>query len=643
MSSVRLEVVRGNAPGATFAPSADVVTLGRAPTSTVVLEEPLVSGEHARLLLSGTGLVLEDLESTNGTSVIRGASRFLLGDPERRRITLLDGDIVELGGEDEGSIALKVALVEEQTHEHVVSLKPIRDITGQTASPERDREVLRTLYRVQVAIGATAELHEALDAVASAALELIPKGTHATIVLRSDDAPDSAFVPVATCVRQADGTVTRPSEPVPVTRSIVRAVARERAAVLATDAPSEAFSSESLLGANIRSTIGVPLWRADEILGVLQVDNRARGAMFDTLDLDALAALAANASLAVDNARLIRRLMAAEEQLHVENAYLKGRESARRFEIVGQSRALNEVIRQLDKVADTRVSVLIEGETGTGKELIASTLHQRSRRAKKLFVAQNCAALPETLLESELFGHKRGAFTGATEEKKGLFEIADGGTLFLDEVTEMPPQLQAKLLRVLQEGELRPVGATHTRTVNVRIVAATNRDLDKCVREGKFREDLYYRLKVFPIRLPPLRERRDDIVLLSRHFLDRYCRELGKPVAGFAEDTLELMKSHDWPGNVRELQNEVQRLVIEAEPDSLIVPDLLSARIRKLENVLAGAGPARGTLKEAVEQVERYLVLESLREHRNNKTNAAKALGITREGLHKKLRQLKIG
>ncbi|HEV8244222.1 MAG TPA: sigma 54-interacting transcriptional regulator, partial [Polyangiaceae bacterium] len=398
-------------------------------------------------------------------------------------------------------------------------------------------------------------------------------------------------------------------------------------------------------GASIRSTIGVPLWKGERILGVLQVDSRGAPALFQSRDVDLLGVLAASASLAVANARLIRRLLSAEQQLKKENQFLKGRERARSGEVrlIGESRAMTELLHKLDKVVDTRVSVLIEGETGVGKELIASALHYRSRRRDKLFVAQNCAAFPENLLESELFGHKRGAFTGATDEKKGLFEIADGGTLFLDEIGEMPQPLQAKLLRVLQEGEVRPIGGTQVKHVNVRIVAATNRNLEKAVATGHFREDLYYRLKVFPIRVPPLRERREDVALLAQYFLERYTREIGKPVAGLSQGTLEALTSYDWPGNVRELENEVQRLVIQAEPGALVSAELLSPEVRKVEGVIAEAGGAKGTLRDRVEQVEKFILLEVLREHGNNKTSAAKALGITREGLHKKLKQLGIG
>jgi DNA-binding NtrC family response regulator len=323
------------------------------------------------------------------------------------------------------------------------------------------------------------------------------------------------------------------------------------------------------------------------------------------------------------------------EQDHEKEA---GPDDMPETEMIGSSPAMVEIYKTASRVAPTDATVLIEGETGTGKELIAAAVHYRSRRRTQLFVSQNCAAMPENLLESELFGHKKGSFTGAHEDKKGLFEIADGGTLFLDEVTEMPLSLQSKLLRVLQEGEIRAIGATQEKRVNVRIVAATNRNLEKEVSEGRFREDLYYRLKVFPIRVPPLRERREDIPLLAKHFLERYQAELGKPAAGYSQQAMELLQAYDWPGNVRELQNEVQRVVIQIEPGGFITPDFLSPRIRQIEGVIDRVKPTKGTLKEMMDQLERWLLIESLREHDNNKTAAARSLGITREGLHKKLR-----
>jgi len=293
-------------------------------------------------------------------------------------------------------------------------------------------------------------------------------------------------------------------------------------------------------------------------------------------------------------------------------------------------------------VVNTRVTVLIEGETGTGKELIASAVHYWSERREKLFVAQNCAAMPENLLESELFGHKKGSFTGATDDKKGLFELADQGTLFLDEVGEMPLNLQAKLLRALQEGEIRPVGAPKTIKVDTRIVAATNRDLEKEVAEGRFREDLYYRLKVFPIRVPPLRERHEDIPLIAAHFLRRYCQEFGRSINGFSQQSMEMLQAYKWPGNVRELENEVQRLVIQVDDQTFVQPEHLSPKIRQVENILDRVHPTKGTLKEMIEQVEKWVLLEALKEHGNNKSQTAKTLGITREGLHKKLKHFGI-
>ncbi len=646
MSSLRLEVASGANAGRVFDTELDVVRVGRGPDNDLVLGDRLVSAEHARIVSSVDGFVIEDLGSTNGTWVLRGNEQHVLGEG-RRAFALLPGDRVLLGGvEGEGS-ELRVAFSLETDTLQVALLRPLSELAaGATLGAGDDR--LQLLVQALREVVSHEGVSDVVSGIADAALLLVPRATHATVVLRKDAENEHAghavgFVPVVTRVRGPAGP-RAPETPVRVTRSIVRKVIAERAAVLAADAPSETFSSESLLGASIRSTIGVPLWKDDDILGVLQLDNRDAPAMFEARDVDALGALAVSASLAIANAELIQRLSLARAELKKENQYLRGRERARSGEvqIIGESKAMSELLRQLDKVVDTRVSVLIEGETGTGKELIASSVHYRSKRKDKLFVAQNCAAFPENLLESELFGHKRGAFTGATDEKKGLFEIADGGTLFLDELGEMPLALQAKVLRALQEGEIRPVGATQSKQVNVRIVAATNRNLEAEVKAGRFREDLYYRLKVFPIRVPPLRERRDDIAPLAKFFLARYTVEMGKSVPGFAQETLEIMTAYDFPGNVRELENEVQRLVIQADDGSYLTPELLSPRVRQIESVLLSAGAAKGSLREMVDQVERHILIEALREHGNNKTAAAKTLGITREGLHKKLKQLGI-
>jgi transcriptional regulator with GAF, ATPase, and Fis domain len=646
MSSLRLEVRAGKNAGRVFDAELDVVRIGRGPSNDLVLEDDLVSTEHARIVSSVDGYVLEDLGSTNGTWLYRANEQHALAEGQRA-ITLCAGDRISLGGVLSEGTELLVELTPDDDSLQVALVRPLSELSNPALSLSASDDRLRSLLEALRDVVSHEGVSDVACGIADAALKLVPRATHATVVLRQDSEPGGkalSFVPVVTRVRGPSGP-RAPEGAVRLTRSVVRKVLAERAAVLAADAPSETFSSESLLGASIRSTIGVPLWKDEQIFGVLQLDNRDAPAMFEARDVDALGALAVSASLAIANAELIQSLSLARAELKKENQYLRGRERARSGEvqIIGESRAMTELLRQLDKVVDTRVSVLIEGETGTGKELIASSVHYRSKRKDKLFVAQNCAAFPENLLESELFGHKRGAFTGATDEKKGLFEIADGGTLFLDELGEMPLALQAKLLRALQEGEIRPIGSTQSKQVNVRIVAATNRNLEAEVKAGRFREDLYYRLKVFPIRVPPLRERRDDIAPLARFFLSRYTREMGKAVLGFAQETLEILSAYDFPGNVRELENEVQRLVIQADDDSFLTPELLSPRVRQIESVLLSAGAAKGSLKEMVDQVERHILIEALREHGNNKTAAAKTLGITREGLHKKLKQLGIG
>jgi Nif-specific regulatory protein len=641
-----LEVTQGRSLGARHESSAEVVRLGRGVGNDLVFPDEGVSGEHARIVAGNECYVLRDLRSTNGTAVVRGGTRIALDEGNGREIVLATDDVVELGaGADVVRLTVKVqGDARDDGATRVLATRAIDDLGHTESRVERDESRLRILYEAQKRIGAAESLHEVLGAICAGAFDLVPGATHVTVVLREDDDEAArgtpSYVPIVTRVRGQKGPA---AAPIPITRSVFRKVVLERAAVLAADAPAEVGHSESLMGAQIRSVLGVPLWKGEEILGVLQMDNRESPGVFTTADLDVCAVLAHNASLAVANARLVQRLRAAEERMTKENAFLKTREESRRVgkgeqEIIGGSFAMRSLFDQLMKVVDTRVTVLIEGETGVGKELIAAAVHYRSRRRTQLFVSQNCAAMPENLLESELFGHKKGAFTGAHEDKKGLFEIADGGTLFLDECSEMPLALQSKLLRALQEGEIRPLGATQEKRVNVRIVAATNRSLSKEVAEGRFREDLYYRLNVFPIRVPPLRERREDIPTLAEHFLRRFAAELGKATSGFAQQAMELLQAYDWPGNVRELQNEVQRLVIQIDAGSFVTPELLSPRIRQVEGLLGRVKPTKGTLKDTLDQVERWLLVESLHEHDNNKTASAKSLGITREGLHKKLR-----
>jgi transcriptional regulator with GAF, ATPase, and Fis domain len=290
-------------------------------------------------------------------------------------------------------------------------------------------------------------------------------------------------------------------------------------------------------------------------------------------------------------------------------------------------------------VIDSSVTVLLTGETGTGKGLLAHCIHSHGPRKGKLCIAQNCGALPDALLESELFGHRRGSFTGAVQDKKGLFEVADGGTIFLDEVSEMSPAMQVKLLQILQEGTFRRIGETEYKRVDVRIISATNKDLEAEVKKGTFREDLYYRVSVFPLRVPPLRERRDDIPLLALHFLEKHREKLNKQVVGFSQEAMELLCGYDFPGNVRELENLVERALALAVNNTAITPDLLPEKVQRDDRVRETAGARPDTLKEATDRLERQMIIEALEKYGGNKTQAALALGLSRVGFHKMLKR----
>lgn len=498
---------------------------------------------------------------------------------------------------------------------------------------------LKQLFIANQEIAKSIVIEDVLENALHQLCILLPKASHAAFIMKQDD---GRFTPLVGRMLKDGAVVDRNNTaPLVFSESLYQKAVDERKSLLLADVPADFGQTASIMHANILSALVVPLWHGDEVNGVLQVDNRNTSRAFTEDDLQWMSLFGQMVGQALAHADIVQRLKWATDQQERENRYLKRREQLRRMEdMLGESPAMKRVLESIQKVADTRVTVLIQGETGTGKERVASAIHYASQRADKMFVAQNCAALTESLLESELFGHKKGAFTGATEDKKGLFEVADQGTLFLDEVTEMPLALQAKLLRVLQEGELRAVGSSQTKKVDVRVVAATNRNLKQEVKEGHFREDLFYRLSVFPIEMPPLRDRREDISLLAKHFLKKYTRELGKPVPGLTDAALNCLQVYDWPGNVRELENEIQRVILQVQPNQFIEPEHLSAPVRGLAEAKERFHVGEGTLRESVEQFERWVVLEALRRHNNNKSATAKALGITREGFHKKLKNL---
>ena len=411
------------------------------------------------------------------------------------------------------------------------------------------------------------------------------------------------------------------------------AVFRER------DLREKAATSEitrRLLEKGVKSFCSAPLMSHNRALGALNV-GRQKDDGFSAEDAELLGQVAQQVAIAVENALAFKEIEQLKEKLTKEKLYLEEEiQTAYNFEeIVGESRALKQVLKEVQTVAVTDSTVLILGETGSGKELVARALHNLSSRRERTFVKLNCAAIPTGLLESELFGHEKGAFTGAIATKIGRFELADGGTLFLDEVGEIPLELQVKLLRVLQEQDFERLGSTRTIRVNVRVVSATNRDLNQMVEESKFRSDLYYRLKVFPITMPPLRERAEDIPLIVRHFAQKFARRMQKQIETIPADAMKALRAYHWPGNVRELENLIERAVILSSGSDLAVP------LSELKPPAVPSNGALGTLEDA----EREHILKALRDTKwtiGGPAGAAAKLGMKRTTLQSKMQKLGI-
>jgi Nif-specific regulatory protein len=392
-------------------------------------------------------------------------------------------------------------------------------------------------------------------------------------------------------------------------------------------------------GTKTRSLLCAPLRTKDRTIGVLEAINKLQG-VFTSEDVRLLEAFANQVALALENARLIQELRAARERLSEENRYWREALAPTvQFQtIVGESPSMQEVYRLVERVLNTGATVLLTGESGTGKDLIARVLHYQGPRAKGPFIAINCAAIPETLLEAELFGYERGAFTGATQRKPGRFELASGGTLFLNEIGDMSPVLQAKLLQVLQDRKFERVGGTETLTTDARFVAATNQDLERLIAEGKFRADLFYRLNRFPITLPPLRERQEDLGSLTMHQLERFNQELRKEVLGISKDAMGLLERYTWPGNVRELENVIERAVILCQGTVVTPQDLPSLREHPRAPVLGGDAfrlPSGGIV---LSEVVKGFIRQALEQSHQNKSHAAKLLGLSRTQLRTRMR-----
>ncbi|MDH5692162.1 MAG: sigma 54-interacting transcriptional regulator [Gammaproteobacteria bacterium] len=424
------------------------------------------------------------------------------------------------------------------------------------------------------------------------------------------------------------------------------------------------YSIDRLLSFKTKSLLSLPLVNNKvQTVGVLLLINALaddhRGiTSFDKSKMELAEGFAAQAAVAIwnaqlneENKRLINILEKTNESLEKENRRLKNAidENYDFSEIIGQSAAIKKVFHFIKKVLNSDAAILVQGETGSGKELIAKALHFNSIRKNKPFVTQNCAALPENLLESELFGYKKGAFSGATTDKKGLIEQADGGTLFLDEIGDMPLSLQAKLLRVLQEREVRPLGSVETKKVNLRVVSATHHDLKKLAEEGKFREDLVYRLSVFPIMLPPLRERKEDLPELVNHFVNHFSNRYKKDVKGVAPRAYEILTQYEYPGNIRELRNILERAVLLCEDGLSITPDslpdeLLDRRRPEHDSKPASREVTSGNkgLKKIVEEYEAKIIRKSLQDHNWNQSQTAIALSVGRRTLIEKIQRYEI-
>ncbi len=673
-----------------------VISIGRAVDNDIRLTNALVSRHHCRIETGAEGTWVVDLGSANGTSVN--------GSKVTRRL-LEAGDRVQVGAArillDAGEDGEPASPLDTQSVSIEADLSPV-GLRTMTGDGREGRDDLVVFARISRELSRETEIDKLLRLIVDAAVGLVggergflllsagarPDGTRVdgTNGARRDGAPAAADVGVSGMTLRLARSFDRADIPLPSSRvslGIAGQVLRSGRPLLSIDAGNdERFSDmQSVEDLKLRSVMCLPIRIEDRVDGVLYVDNRLQRGAFSQENLDFVELLANQAAIAIRNTRLLaelreqnqrlvesrkqierlngelgRRVRDQDSELAVVRAEL-GRERGRYdySSIVGASDAMRNVFRQLDRIIDSDLPVLIQGPSGTGKELIARAIHFNGARSGKPFVTENCAALPDTLLESELFGHMRGAFTGAHRRKTGLLEQADGGTLFLDEIGDMSTEMQKKLLRVLQEGEFRPVGSDHRIQVNVRLLAASNRDLADLVREGKFREDLFYRVHVLTVSLPPLRERRDDVPLLAEHLLARAAREAGKPGPELAPDVLAALLAYDWPGNVRELENEMRRLVVlagtEARPEhlssavlerrSLFAPSTAAAV--SPDDLRPDAAGGAADIRAAVADLERRSIETALARARGNKSKAAADLGISRFALQRKLDKYGIG
>ena len=613
----RLAAISGKLKGAIFALNEESLIIGRETAANLCIADASVSRRHSKIEKKENGFVLTDLESLNGT--------FVNDLPIKSRL-LEHGDRVRIGDSQflflthEGDATSKSSDV-RLDEAHVVSGSTVQ-IRLDEAIYQMTRD-LSALMKISTTINSIRGLDNLLERLLELLFEVVP-AQRGAILLTSEGSFETSLVFGLDRAHGKDAAVH-------VSRTIVQQVLRDGVALLANDAPSETrLVTDSLIAARTHSVLCVPLILFDRKLGVLYLDSTDARDQFNRDHLQLVTAIAGIAAVAIENARQF-------EWLETENERLLADVNIE-HNMVGESAAMQRVYHFISKVAPRDATVLIGGESGTGKELAARAIHRNSKRAQKPFMAVNCAALNESLLESELFGHEKGSFTGAFAQKKGRLEIADGGTIFLDEIAELTAPLQVKLLRVLQEREFERVGGTVTIKVDLRVLAATNKNLEEAIETGQFRQDLYYRLNVVSLEMPALRERRDDIMLLANYFADKYGARCNRKLKGLSPEARNCLTAYDWPGNVRELENTIERAIVLGATEWILPEDLPEP---VLETKMT-AGGAMTTYHAAVVQNKKQIILNALEEAKKNHTEAARLLGIHPNYLQRLIRNLNL-
>jgi Nif-specific regulatory protein len=607
------------------------ISIGREPSNQISLLDPLVSRRHCVVRRDGPDVRLQDLDSRNST--------FVNGMPVKDRV-LAHGDQVRVGSSifvfhgphEEATASSSLRLEASVTpggptvvlrKENAVYLQPPPSGTNLAGSGRmvRDLNVLLNFSRTLSSVHDVATLQQkVLDAV----FEVAPADRAAILLLEEGS---EEFASILGRYRHSG-----PEQPIQASRTILNQVIHDNIAVLSNDVTEdETFrAADSLVSPRVRSVLAAPMESQGKLVGVIYLDASSAGVQFDAGLLQLVLALGNIAGLAMENARRLEWLGGENRRLQQELAADHG--------LVGESPPMRAVLDFISRVAGRESTVLIWGESGTGKELVARAIHANSGRAEKPFVAINCAAITETLLESELFGHEKGAFTGAVGQKKGKLEMADGGTVFLDEVGELAVPLQAKLLRVLQEREFERVGGTRSIKVDIRVIAATNRDLKEAAREGNFRQDLYYRLNVVSVRMPALRERKEDIPLLANFFAARFGEKVKRRVAGISAKARACLMSYPWPGNVRELENAIERAVVLGSTEQILLEDLPEALVEET----ASEGEPVTALHEGLLQAKKVLIERAIEQAGGNYTEAAGILGVHPNHLFRLIRTLNL-